>query len=77
MTLKDEIEAQRQQPGSLGSKIDRIFEQLSEDEAAELREALLDPSIAATAITRALKARNFDLGKSLVGQWRRDHSVSH
>lgn len=65
--LLNEIKATRVgQP----SRLDRIYEKLGEKDAAELKQALDDPTIKIVQIQRALSMRGIKLHHSIIVRYR-------
>lgn len=71
MGLRDEIAAHTQRCGRK-STFDTVIAVLSPEDAADLRAALADPTVPATRIWRALRARGFELCATTVRNWRYD-----
>jgi len=69
MGLRDEVLAEQ---ASAKSGVEGVLEELSEEEAAELRELLTDPLVLGTSIHRVLKARGFEIGERTIQRYRRD-----
>lgn len=54
-------------------KMDFILAQLSEEDAAELREILADRTFASSDISKVLKARNLPISERAVQRYRSDN----
>lgn len=69
MRLSDEIAAEKPRY-KRGSKIDRIIEQLDEQDRSDFIAALQDKSIPNVVIVRVMKRRGFDISESGVSTHR-------
>ena len=63
MGLRDEV---LNEQTSANNSMERVISQLSEEDASELRDLLLDPLIQGTSIHRVLKSRGFDISERTV-----------
>ena len=70
MGLKDEVLAE--QAGASRGGVEKILEELSDEDAAELRELLADPLVLGTSIHRVLKSRGFEIGERTIQRYRRE-----
>jgi hypothetical protein len=74
MGLADEIRCASEVSGRR-TRIDEILSSLSEDDAADLVAALLDASVRAPAIQRALRNRGIGVSITAIRSYREAHRV--
>lgn len=70
MGLKNEILAE--QATATEGTMEKLFTDLSKEEAEDLKELLTDSSIMGTSIHRVLKARGFSISERTIQRYRRD-----
>ena len=73
--LADEFRAEPVRRGGQRPILDRLMEQMSEADAADLREALMDRTVPARAIADVLARRGHTLAVATIHKYRRDNGV--
>ena len=70
MGLRDEV--LNEQTTASSNVVEGILAEMTDEDAAELRELLGDPLIQGTSIHRVLKRRGFDVSERSVQRYRRE-----